>query len=77
MTRWVRCGITKSLRTSDKDQASVRAALFEAQTRRLFLLKRHGERMKVEQIEALVHHWREGLDYFSLARESNGVWSDS
>lgn len=68
MTRWVRCGITKSLRTSDKDQASVLAALFEAQTRRLFLtLKRHGERMKVEQIEALVHHWLEGLDYFFWA----------
>jgi hypothetical protein len=39
---------------------SVRAALFEAQTRGLFLtLKTHGERVKVEQIEALVHHWLE------------------
>ena len=55
-----RVEIWRSLKTSDKDEATFRAAQFDAQTRRLFLtLKKHGERMKADQIDALVQHWLE------------------
>lgn len=55
-----RVELWRSLRTSDKDEDTLRAARFDAQTKKLFLtLKRHGERMKVEQIEALVQRWLE------------------
>ncbi len=47
--------VWRSLKTADKDQASVRAALFDPQTRRVFVaLKKAGERLSKEQIEALV-----------------------
>ena len=44
-----RVEVWRSLKTADQDEASVRAAQFEAQTRRLFVtLKKHGERMTNE-----------------------------
>jgi integrase len=55
-----RVEVWRSLKTADKDQAEVRASLFDAQTRRLFLtLKKSGERLSKDQIEALVQHWLE------------------
>lgn len=73
-----RVEVWRSLRTSDKDEATLRASQFDALTSRLFLtLKRHGERMKVEQIEALVHHWLESeLDYAEDCRVLAGPMSD-
>ncbi|MDF0642809.1 MAG: hypothetical protein P0111_02160 [Nitrospira sp.] len=51
--------------TADKEEVLVRAAQFEAQTKRLFVtLKRHGERMTNEERETLVGRWLESeLDY--------------
>jgi len=52
--------VWRSLKTADKDQASVRAAQFDAETKRLFVtLKRQGEGMTKDQIEALVQIWLE------------------
>ena len=55
-----RVEVWRSLKTVDKDQAEIRAAQFDAQTRRLFLtLKKSGERLTKEHIEALVQNWLE------------------
>ena len=52
--------VWRSLKTADKDHAEVRAAQFDARTRRLFLtLKKSGERLSKDRIEALVQNWLE------------------
>jgi integrase len=73
-----RVEVWRSLKTADKDQASLRAAHFDAATQRLFVtLKRHGGRMTTEQIEALVRHWLElELDEAEDARTLGGPVTD-
>ena len=68
----------RSPRTSDKEEATLRAAQFDAQTRGLFLtLKKHGERMSKEQIETLVQHWLEmELDELDDYMATCGPFSD-
>ena len=73
-----RVEVWRSLKTADKDQAEVRAAQFDAQTRRLFLtLKKSGERLTKDQIEALVHHWLETeIDYLDDCLAMGGPVND-
>lgn len=48
----------KSLRTTDRSKAKLRAATFESKGRRLFLyLQRHGVMMQPDQIKSLVAEW--------------------
>src|SRR6188508_3102754 len=70
--------VWRSLKTADKDQAQVRAALFDAQTRRVFVaLKKSGERLSKEQIEALVQHWLETeIDELEDFMAVNGPFSE-
>jgi integrase len=50
--------VWRSLDTADKDEASVRAAQWEARIKRLFVtLKKEGHRMTQGQIDQLVNHW--------------------
>jgi integrase len=71
--------VWRSLKTADKDQAEVRAAQFDAQTRRLFLtLKKSGERLTKDQIETLVQHWLETeIDELEDSLALDGPVSDS
>jgi integrase len=73
-----RVEVWRSLKTADKDQAEVRAAQFDAQTRRLFLtLKKSGERLTKEQIETLVDHWLETeIDYLDDCLALGGPVND-
>jgi integrase len=70
--------VWRSLKTADKDQAEVRAALFDAQTRRLFVtLKKSGERLSKEQIETLVQNWLETeIDELDDFMAVSGPFSD-
>lgn len=60
-----RVEVWRSLKTTDKDTASIRAAAFDADTKRLFVaLKKHGEapasspaRLSKERIDDLVQRW--------------------
>jgi integrase len=73
-----RVEVWRSLKTADKDHAEARAAQFEAQTRRLFLtLKKSGERLSKEHIEALVQNWLETeIDELEDALAVGGPVSD-
>ena len=69
----------RSLRTEDKDEATLRSAQWTARIHRLFMtLKKQGDRMTDEQREALVAHWLEvELDEAEDARTLNGYASDN
>ena len=55
-----RLEVWRSLKTADQEEAGLRAAQFDTTTRKLFLaLKRQGDRMSTEQVEALVEQWLE------------------
>ena len=55
-----RSEVWRSLKTLDKEEARVRSDKWEASGRELFhVLKRHGERITKDEIEALVERWLE------------------
>ncbi len=68
----------RSLKTEDKDEATLKSAQWTARIQRLFLtLKKQGDRMTNEQREALVSHWLEvELDEAEDARTLAGSLSD-
>lgn len=68
----------RSLKTEDKDEATLKSAQWTARIQRLFMtLKKQGDRMTDEQREALVAHWLEvELDEAEDARTLNGYASD-
>ncbi|HEU4683193.1 MAG TPA: DUF6538 domain-containing protein [Nitrospira sp.] len=73
-----RVEVWRSLKTADKDQAEVRSSRFDAETRRLFItLKKHGERLSKDQVEALVQQWLETeLDELEDFMAVSGPFSD-
>src|SRR5438094_2694952 len=68
----------RSLKTEDKDQATLKSAQWTTRIQRLFLtLKKQGERMTNEEREALVTHWLEvELDEAEDARTLAGYITD-
>lgn len=68
----------RSLKTGDKDEATLKSAQWTARIQRLFLtLRKQGDRMTDEQREALVSHWLEvELDEAEDARTLAGPLSD-
>ena len=68
----------RSLKTGDKDEATIKSAQWTARIQQLFLtLKKQGDRMTEEQREALVAHWLEvELDEAEDARTLAGSLSD-
>jgi hypothetical protein len=67
----------RSLKTEDKDEATLNSAQWTARIQRVFLtLKKQGDRMTNEQREALVSHWLEAeLDEAEDARTLAGSLS--
>ena len=73
-----RVEVWRSHKTTDKDQAELRASQFDAWTKQLFLtLKRRGDLMTKDQIEALVDQWLEAeLDEAEDCRTLGGPVTD-
>jgi integrase len=70
--------VWRSLKTADRDEATIKSAQWTARIQRLFLtLKKQGDRMTNEQRDALVAHWLEvELDEAEDARTLAGPVSD-
>jgi integrase len=71
--------VWKSLKTAEREEASLRAAQFDVTTQRLFLtLTKHGDHMTKDQIEALVNQWLESaLDEAEDDRATCGLLSEN
>lgn len=69
----------RSLKTTDKDEAALRAAQWDARIRKVFLkLKREGQRMTQDEIDALVDYWLDNeLGYAEDCRSLAGPMSDA
>ena len=69
----------RSLKTEDKDEATLKSAQWTARIQRLFLtLRKQGEHMTDEQREALVTHWLEvELAEAEDARTLGGPYSET